>query len=225
MVKRSDKVKERIKQGLRKYSKTLQRAIDEKLNEADTRSIVNNILGEALGYDEFFDVTGEFRIRGQYADYVLRIDKNPKVVVEVKAINTCLNENHLRQVTNYAANEGIEWIILTNGNVWQLYHLTFSKPIENHLVFTTELLSKDIKPREKVELLYLLTKESVTKNEIKDYWHKKLALSAVNVLKILLSEPILQKVRRELSARSGYRIGIDDLRDLLQTQVIKKQLL
>lgn len=224
MTKKSDRVKERIKQGIQKYSKTLQRAIDENLNEADTRNIVNNILGEALGYDEFFDVTGEYRIRGQYADYVLKIDKNPKVVVEVKAINTTLNENHLRQATSYAVNEGIEWTILTNGNVWQLYHLTFSKPIENHLVFSTELLSKDIKPREKVELLYLLTKESMTKNEMKDYWQKKLALSATNVLKILLSESVLQKIRRELRARTGYKIGIDDLRDLLQTQVIKKQL-
>jgi hypothetical protein len=39
-------------------------------------------------------------------------------------VATKLSTRHLRQVEMYAVNEGVEWIILTNGSVWQVYHIT-----------------------------------------------------------------------------------------------------
>jgi predicted type IV restriction endonuclease len=41
-----------------------------------------------------------------------------------KRVATNLSTRHLRQVETYAVNEGVEYIILTNGSVWQVYHPT-----------------------------------------------------------------------------------------------------
>jgi predicted type IV restriction endonuclease len=45
-----------------------------------------------------------------------------------------LAAKHLCQVESYAVNEGVEWVILPSGVVWQVYHITGGLPIvvENH---------------------------------------------------------------------------------------------
>ncbi|HZL25568.1 MAG TPA: hypothetical protein VFC39_03460, partial [Acidobacteriaceae bacterium] len=35
---------------------------------------------------------------------------------------------------DYAANQGVEWVLLTNGIMWRVYRVQFSKPIEHELV-------------------------------------------------------------------------------------------
>jgi predicted type IV restriction endonuclease len=47
----------------------------------------------------------------------------------VKRCTTKLGAKHLRQVEMYAVNEGVEWMILTNGQVWQVWHLTAGLPV------------------------------------------------------------------------------------------------
>jgi len=44
--------------------------------------------------------------------------------IEVKRAATKLGAKCLRQVQMYAVNEGVKWMILTNGQVWQAWHLT-----------------------------------------------------------------------------------------------------
>jgi hypothetical protein len=40
----------------------------------------------------------------------------------------------------YAVNEGVEWIILTNGAVWQVYHITGGLPVAIDLALEVDLL-------------------------------------------------------------------------------------
>jgi predicted type IV restriction endonuclease len=72
----------------------------------------------ATTYD---DLTTEYQVRGEFADYGVRIDKQLVAFIEVKRCTTKLGPKHLRQVEMYAVNEGVEWMILTNGQVWQVY--------------------------------------------------------------------------------------------------------
>jgi hypothetical protein len=39
--------------------------------------------------------------------------------IKVKRVATNLSTRHLRQVETYAVNEGVEYIIVTNGSVWR----------------------------------------------------------------------------------------------------------
>ena len=55
------------------------------------------------------------------------MDGKIEYLIEVKAIGLSLKENHLRQALGYGANNGIPWVVLTNGLVWELYRIKFEK--------------------------------------------------------------------------------------------------
>ena len=78
-----------------------------KLDESATRLMINSFLTDVLGYAELDEIKTEYTIKSTYADYVIQLDKKQHIVVEVKAIQIDLSENHIRQALGYAANEGI----------------------------------------------------------------------------------------------------------------------
>src|SRR5919198_2960542 len=120
--------RDRLKAAIRRFSKPLAELAARDANEGDTRLLVTDFLCDALGYDKYADLTTEYQVKGEFADYGLRIDKELIGFIEVKRVATKLAARHLRQVEMYAVNEGVEWIILTNGATWQVYHLTPGLP-------------------------------------------------------------------------------------------------
>src|SRR3989344_506936 len=129
-----------LEKRLRQYrNKYLTRKHNLELDESGTRLMVNNFLTDVLGYIELEDVKTEYNIRGEYADYVIQLARKKHFVIEVKSIQLDLNSKHLRQSVSYAANEGIDWIVLFNGKQVQLYRLIFAKPISVQLVFSFDL--------------------------------------------------------------------------------------
>ena len=111
--------RERLRFGVKKFAKPLADFIARDVNEADTRFLVTDFLCEALGYDKFSDLTAEFAIKGEFADYGLRVDKQLVALIEVKRVTTKLSPKHLRQVEDYGVREGVEWLILTNAAQWR----------------------------------------------------------------------------------------------------------
>ena len=118
-----DDAESRISSNVRKFQQIVTQAKSRGVNEADTRDIVKAIIAELLGFDPFFEVTGEFSIKGQFADFAVKQGDNILFFVEVKSIETKLDEKHLFQVIGYAANYGVEWAVLTNANRWIVYRL------------------------------------------------------------------------------------------------------
>ncbi len=213
--------KERIRHNLAKYANILQKAKEHHLNEADTSEIVSDIISDILGFDKYFDVINEYPIDGHYADFAIKLKEKLVMLVEIKAIATQLSERHLFQVTTYAVNEGVEWVILTNGGIWQLYHVAFTEAIEKELVAEIDFLSKQAAPGEKSFSLFLLSKESLSKGNLKQYWQEKVALSPENVARALLSETVLNKLSERLKDMTNYEISTHDLQDILERNVLR----
>jgi hypothetical protein len=67
-------------------------------NEGDTRLLVTDFLCDALGFDKYADLTTEYQVKGEFADYGVRIDRELMAFIEVKRIATKLAPKHLRQV-------------------------------------------------------------------------------------------------------------------------------
>ena len=105
-------------------------------------------------------------------------------IIEVKAVGTTLGPKHLYQAVSYAANEGVEWVWLTNGCDWQVYRVVFGKPFEQDLAFKVSICDKEMKPKDKVELLYLLSNEARRADELNAYYEKKAALSGANAARL-----------------------------------------
>lgn len=216
-----DKAKDRITKGLRKFRGVVERSRAANSNESDTRMIVSAVVVELLGWDPFTDLTGEYRINATYADFCLRHDNQLLAVIEVKAVTTKLHARHVRQAVAYAASEGIDWVILTNGDDWHLYRVLFGKPISQDLVFEVSITDDDAKPKAKTELLYLLSHEAQRKNELEQYYDKKAALCASSVVKVLLGAPMLTKLRSEMRAATGYRVPLDELATILVEDIFR----
>jgi len=110
------------------------------LKEADTRIIINCFLSSVLNYKQFDDIKTEYRIKSDYADYVIQLNKKLRMVVEVKAMELDLTIRHLKQAFNYAVNEGIDWLMLTNARQIMVCKVIFGKPPEIKLLYNVDLM-------------------------------------------------------------------------------------
>jgi len=218
-----DRARERIAKGLRKFKSVAQKARENGAKESDTRMIVSSIVSDVLGWDAFDNLTGEYRIKGNFADFVLRQDNKHFMIIEVKAIASRLNDKHLYQAVSYAANKGVEWVILTNGAEWQVHRVLFTKPVANQLLFEVSFLDEEMKPKQKADLLYLLTPEAQKKDELEAFYQRMCAVAGHNVAKLMLSESVLTKLRAEIKADSGYRLPLDELAEILVSCVLRPE--
>jgi hypothetical protein len=214
--------KDRLRTGIRRFSKPLADMVDRDANEGDTRLLVTDFLCDALGFDKFEHLTTEYQVKGEFADYGIRIDKQLVAFIEVKRVTTKLLARHLRQVEMYAVNEGVEWVILTNGAEWHVYHLTGGLPIVIDLVMQVNILDAT-SLSEKTNLLFYLTRESLRRRQIDDLWLEKRATSPRSLAAALLSEPVATALRRELKRSTGHNFEPEELVKLLRDTVLRAE--
>lgn len=206
---------------LKEYKKRYHKKCYAELDESATRIMVNNLLTEVLGYTELEEIKTEHRIRGEYADYVIQLARKKHFIVEVKAVQLDLSEKHLRQSVSYAANEGIDWIILTNGWQIELYKVIFAKPIKSQKVFSFDLGDAG-EFKEATNLLIYLTKKSVSKNELNQFWHRFEALEPNNLYKNLYAIEVVRFLKKVLKNKTGLLFNEDDILDSIHQIIIRK---
>src|SRR3954470_17129976 len=215
----------RARPALRRFQKVLESARKRDVNESDTSVIVSDILTEILGYDKYQEVTTELSVRSTFCDLAIKIHGRLQYLIEVKSVGTELKENHLRQAIEYGSREGIEWILLTNGHLWQAHRIRFEQPIDHDLVFEVDLLS-DAKPSDLLEKFYLVSREAGNATVIDLYWQSKEATSRYVLAQLLLSESALYVIRRQLrSLFKGTKITPEELAVVLQSDVLKREVL
>jgi hypothetical protein len=219
------RVSERLAVGIRRFQPILTSAKARDVNESDTSMIVTDVLAEIFGYDKYSEVTRELCIRGTFCDLATRIDGKFQMLIEVKAIGLELKESHVKQAVDYAANQGVEWVALTNGNLWRVYRVIFAKPIDIELVLDIDLLLLNAKSAADLESVYLLTRESMLKSGLYAYHDHLQATNRFYLAAVVLSDAVLETVRRELRRLSDAKIEVGDLRAALQQEVIKREVI
>jgi len=214
--------RDRLRSAIKKFSKHLADLNERDANEGDTRLLVTDLLCEGFGFDKYVDLTTEYLVRGEFADYGVRIDKELIAFIEVKRIATKLDAKHLRQVEMYAVNEGVEWVILTNGANWKVYHLTGGLPIIIDLALDVNLLN-DESPQQKVNQLFYLTRESLKRRQIDDLWKAKRATSPKSLARVVSSPIVLTTIQKELKRQTGYAIDTAEVAKLLKNTVLRPE--
>jgi predicted type IV restriction endonuclease len=220
------KVAERISAGLKRFQPILTSAKSRDVNESDTVVIITDLLQEIFGFDKYAEITSEHMIRGTFCDLAIKLQGVVALLIEVKAIGLDLKEQFVKQAVDYAANQGIEWVALTNGVIWRVYRVTFAKPIEHEIVVDFDLLSMNPRNSNHVELLGLLAKEGWQKARLGDYASQKEALSRFTMGALILGEPVLEVIRREVRRLSPeIKVSLDEIKVVLQVDVIKREVL
>lgn len=225
-MKLTKKTEERIKNNLAKFQKVLSIAKDRDLNESDTVSIITDMLSEVFGYEKYLEITSELAIRGTYCDLAIKLNDKIEYLIECKAVGIDLKDNHLRQAIGYGANKGIQWIILTNGIEWQVHKLKFEQPIQCELVAKFSIDSISLKNERDIQTLAIITKEGVEKSFREEMYEKIQCVNKYVVGQLLISEPVLSTIRREIKKLSdGINVDEAEVVSLLRDNIIRREIL
>ena len=220
------RVADRIASGIKRFQPILAAAKARDVGESDTVTIVTDMLADIFGYDKYSEITSEYAIRGTFCDLATKIDGNLQTLIEVKAIGLELKEAHVKQVVDYAANQGVDWVLLTNGVKWRIYHVIFAKPIDQELIITIDFCTLDPKNSEDIERLYLWCKEGWVKSVLGEYRTQQQALSRFSVGATILTDPVLEVIRREMRRLTpDVKIDIEQIRAVLTNEVIKREVM
>ena len=186
-------------------------------NEAETRSRVERMFESLMGYDVFKHITREHAIHGVgdtvHCDFAVQLDykesSRPNMLVELKRVNIDLQPKHLKQVASYAIDMGCEWVLLTNGREWKLYHISYGQPPQPKLVDSWNLMSDDHVTL--VNKFNLIGYKSIKKGGLARLWEKSNVLSTQNLLKALLSEDSISLIRRGLKRATNVAVSPEDI--------------
>lgn len=226
MTKLPSKVADRIAAGIKRFQPILASAKSRDVGESDTVTIIVDMLAEIFGYDKYSEITSEHAIRGTYCDLATKIEGVLQMLIEVKAIGIELKEPHVKQAVDYAANQGVDWVVLTNGCTWRIYKVTFAKPISAEVVIEIDFNALNSKNSKDVESLYLFCKEGWIKSVLGEYHSQKQALSRYFIGAMLLTDSVLQVMRRELRRLfPDVKIEAEEIHSVLTSDVMKREVL
>ena len=219
------KVADRLTKQIGVFQKILKDAKRRDVNESNTVTIVTDMLADVFGFDKYTEVTSEQPIRGTYCDLAVKLDDTIQYLIEVKAVGLTLKDNHLRQAVNYGANQGIPWVVLTNGIQWQVCRIKFEKPVTHEQVFEFNFLDLSSRRKSDHALLFMLCRLGTIKDAIKDYHEKVQTVNRFVVAALIQSEPVVSVLRRELKRlATDAKVSAEEVEALLP-DVLKRDVL
>ena len=129
---------------LKEVIETLQGMIDVHRDylsayETRTRQVLIDPLLQTLGWDVWDPgvVQLEYKLReerSERADYGLMWDNKPIAVVEAKHLGKSLRDKETQQDNTYANENGIPYIIVTDGDRWEMYEVFKPVALEERLM-------------------------------------------------------------------------------------------
>ncbi len=218
------KAADRLVAGIKRFQPILASAKLRDVNESDTVIIVTDMLSEVFGYDKYSEITSECSVRGTWCDLAIKIDGSIEYLIEVKAIGLELKDSYTKQAVDYSANQGTDWVILTNAEIWRIYRITFAKPIDHELVLEINFSELNPKKFSDVELLFHLTREGWLKSALGEFHIQRQALSRFFIGAMVLSQPVLEVMRRELRRLSpDVKVDTEQIKSVLMHEVLKRE--
>jgi hypothetical protein len=117
------------------------------LKEYPTRTIFIDPLLTALGWDVCDPDEVELEhptVDGKSVDYAMKVNRKVVLHLEAKQLGGPLDDvKSITQVVGYAANDGIEWCVLTNGVRYKVYKASEKASAPDKLLFEVSIDPKD----------------------------------------------------------------------------------
>lgn len=186
------KVAARLSAAIKRFQPIVASAKSRDANESDTVIIVTDMLSDVFGYDKYSEITSECSIRGTWCDLAIKIDGAFEYLIEVKAIGLELKDTYTKQAVDYSANQGTDWVLLTNAEIWRIYKVTFAKPIASEIVLEINFSELSSKRSSDIERLYNLSREGWMKSALGEFHTQQQALVASSWALWLSAIPFLR---------------------------------
>jgi hypothetical protein len=220
------KLIERATASLKNYQKIAESHRIRDVSEADTVTLVKDILADVFGFDKYSELTSEQQIRGTFCDLAVKIDSKIRYLIEVKAAGVNLNDSHIRQAINYAVHQGVEWVILTNAVQWRLYRIKFGQPVDAEEVVSIDFLTLGTRSDEDQRRIFLFSREGLSTDAMNLYHQHASILNPYTVAQVLMQESVVSTLRREIRKLfPDIKVSVEELTQMMQKGVLKREVL
>jgi hypothetical protein len=222
-VKIPKKAHDRLIANLKKYQPIVGKLRERDISEADTVTVIKDMLTDIFGYDKYIELTSEQQIRGTFCDLAIKVEGKIYYLAEIKSAGTTLNDNHLRQAINYGAHQGIEWIILSNAIEWKIFRIKFGQPIDYEEVFSFDVCKLSARSNDDLAMIYMLCRESISSDALTEFHRQAQIVNRYVISELIQSDAVVSTLRRELRRLfDGVRATDEDLRIILTSDVLKR---
>lgn len=222
-IKIPKRAHDRIVAGLKQYQKIVGKLRERDISEADTVTVVKDMLTDVFGYDKYVELTSEQQIRGTFCDLAVKVEGKIYYLAEVKAAGINLNNTHLRQAINYGAHQGIEWIILTNAIEWRIYRIKFGQPIDYEEVFSLDICKLSSRSLDDISKIFLLCRENVSSDALTAFHQQAQIVNRFVVADILKGAAVAATIRKEMRRLFDVKVTDDEIALLVGTEVLKRE--
>jgi hypothetical protein len=175
------------------------------ISEADTRANFIDKYVYNLGYDGIGVVVREYYVKDlkEFIDYLLRVDGTTRIAVEAKSLKSDLTDAHAAQLVKYAAIEGIEWCVLTNGRELHIYNQYLKGGVQDKLVLKLDILAynSDTEFDAVFEQFWLLSRQSMAQAAIATLMEQVTLDRAIRQLMLDPNSATVRGIRSDLKAR------------------------
>lgn len=224
-VKIPKRVQDRLVAGLRKYQPIVRRLRERDISEADTVTVIKDMLSDIFGYDKYNELTSEQQIRGTFCDLAIKAGDKIHYLAEVKAAGTTLADSHLRQAVNYGAHHGIEWVLLTNAITWKIYRIRFGQPISWDEVCCFDIDELSSRSQDDLAKIHMLSRECISTDALEAFHRQAQILNRHVIAELLQSDALLGSLRKEFRRLFDMKPTIEELRGLVVNGVLKRDTL
>jgi predicted type IV restriction endonuclease len=192
------------------FRSKIERSRGASLKEQPTKTTIIEPVLDALGWDtrDHDEVQTEFSTSdGKSADYALKINGKPVLLIEAKALNDPLTEvKDIAQVVAYAATEGIVWCVLTNGVKWKVYCSLEAGKAADKMMFEVTLDSREsngLSIQQLSEQLWRFSRAGMTTgalDELRDLiFTDKKVQRALDAIMLAVPVSFVDRVKNEIS--------------------------
>jgi len=136
-------------------------------------------------------------------------ERRPIVIIELKRFGIELSKKHLKQVTSYAINAGCEWILLTNGWEWKVYHVEFGQPPKVEILDRWNLMEDGID--ELVRKFEIINYKSLKHDRLNKIWKRVKVLAPSSLLAAIVAEDTLKTITRNLRKNTGILVNSEEV--------------
>ncbi len=210
-------VRSRVAAAVDRLSGPLTDLVERDANDGDTRMLVADFFSVGLNFSKYQDMTTEYRTSGDSIDYAIVLDGELFAPVEVRGVGHELDLRNIQMARRLASEENAEWIVLTNGRVWRVYHLPpdeeggTGRPVG---IIDVDLLDED-SYESNIDALFHITREAVENGRLEALRRWREALAPERLGEALSSTAVLTTLRAELRAHTGHPGHEGDSEELL----------
>lgn len=157
---------------LAEVRRRIRRVGTRSMNEENTKATLIEPVLRALGWDveDVDEVQREFKTQPRHkpVDYGLLVVRTPRLLIEAKALGENLDDHRwVNQIMGYASVAGVEWVVLTDGDVYRIYNTHAPVVVEEKLFRSVKVSSEDAAVGQTLELL---AKNRLEENRIEVLW-------------------------------------------------------